>query len=91
MRDLQTFVARIGKSYWVLLRQSFDGWDLLIWGRDPLSRTFATISEIEAKRAASKAAKEHLKRHGLGLELADLSELSWRVAVRYIPQTIAPA
>jgi hypothetical protein len=83
MKDLVTFVARAGKSHWVLLRQRFEGWTLQISGEYPLDRNFGRISEPEAKEAASMAATEHLTRHGLKRELADVSELSWRVAIRY--------
>ena len=67
----------------LLLRQSFEGWKLLISGKYPLNRNFGRISELAAKDAASTAAKEHLGRHGLERGFADVSELSWRIAVRY--------
>ena len=84
MEDLVTFVARVGRSHWALLRQSFEGWSLLMPGRHPLYKKFGRVGERTAKEFAAKVTTEHLRRHGLKLELAYFSELSWRVAVRYV-------
>ena len=84
MMDLVTFVARVGNSHWALLRQGFEGWTLQISGQHPLKRIFGRMSEPQAKQAAATAVREHVKRRGPERELAYVSELSWRIAVRYI-------
>ncbi len=80
MHELRTFVARFG-SHWVQLRQTFDGWTFLLWGKFPLSSKLGRLSERDAKEAAAVAAREHLRKHGL--EISDMPDLSWRLAVRY--------
>jgi hypothetical protein len=55
-----------------------------ISGEYPLKRIFGRMSESEAKEAAARAAREHVRRHGPERELLDVSELPWRIAVRYI-------
>lgn len=83
MKELETLIARAGRSHWVLLSESVGGWTFLIWGKYPLGGDFGKVSASEAKKAALSAAKEHLGRHGLERELTHVSELPWRVAVRY--------
>jgi hypothetical protein len=83
--ELQKLVAKVGHGHWMLLTQGLGGdWTFLIWGRYPLSGNLGPVNEDEAKEKALFVAKEHLKQYGLLSELADLCELSWRVAVRYI-------
>ena len=83
MKQLETLAARVGENHWLCLSEGFDGWTFLIWGKYPLSKDFGKISKTEATEAASTAAKEHFGKHGLEREVAEMSELSWRVAVRY--------
>jgi hypothetical protein len=84
MKYLEKLIARVNDRHWILLSYGLDsGWTFFIWGTYPHSGNLGWVTEEEAKKQILSIAKQHLEAHRLCVEIADLSEVSWRVVMRY--------
>ena len=85
MKYFEKLIARVDDGHWILLSYGLDsGWTFFIWGTYPHSGNLGRVTEEEAKKQALSSAKQHLEAHGLYIEIADLSEVSWCVVMRYV-------
>jgi hypothetical protein len=83
VKYLETLIARIETGHWLLLSQQPEGnWTFEIWGTYPLAGSFGATSDEAAQELLFCIAKPHLEQHGVSVDLTDVADLSWRVAVR---------